>query len=120
MEWLIASLTALLDEAQAKPTGAFKEFLDERALGLATMLAESRREIAQAADNAADAMAGNAETLNALIEEINALNHEVVQLTARNIVLSETVDRLEEQHSSDRQHIKELIAEMVRRDVRGG
>jgi|OM-RGC.v1.028189973 hypothetical protein len=120
MEWLIASLTALLDEAQAKPTGAFKEFLDDRALGLATMLAEGRREISQAADAAAESMAEDAETFNALIEEINALNHEVMQLTARNIVLGETVERLETQHASDRQHIKDLIAEMVRRDVRGG
>jgi hypothetical protein len=43
-----------------------------------------------------------------------------MQLTARNIVLGETVERLETQHASDRQHIKDLIAEMVRRDVRGG
>jgi hypothetical protein len=118
MESVLAALIALMDEATGKPTGAFKQFLDERALGLANMLAEARRDAATAADDAADAMARDAEIISALIEEVSALNREIVELTARTVVLTETQARLEEQHRSDRAHIRELIAEMVRRDVR--
>jgi hypothetical protein len=118
MEWLIASLIALLDEAGGKSTGQFKEFLDERALGLATMLAESRAEVARSADAAAEAMFGDAELLASMTEEINALNREIVEVMARNVAMQENVARLEEQHKADRAHIRELIAEMVRRDVR--
>ena len=119
MEWLIASMMALLDEASAKPTGQFKEFLDERALGLATMLADSRRDGARAADDAAEAMWGAADALAAAMDEVAALNREIVDLTARNVVLSEKVADLETKARLDREHIRELIAEMVRRDVRG-
>jgi hypothetical protein len=118
MEWLIASLVALLDEAAPKPTGQFKEFLDERALGLATMLAESRAELTRAADAVAESMVGDAELMASMSEEINALNREIVEVMARNVVLQENITRLEEQHKADRAHIRELIAEMVRRDVR--
>jgi hypothetical protein len=118
MEWLVASLLALMDELSAKPTGAFRQFLDERALGLATMLGESRRDAAKAADAAADAARRDADLIGALTEEVNALNREIVELTARAVVMAETQARLEEQHRGDRAHIRDLIAEMVRRDIR--
>lgn len=118
MEWLIASLAALLDEASGKPTGAFRDFLDDRAVGLATMLSETRRDVARATDEAAAAMVADAELVERLVEEIEALNREIVELTARNLVHLETQRRLEAQHRGDRAHIRELIAEMVRRDIR--
>ena len=58
------------------------------------------------------------ELILALVEEIRLLNREVAEHAARNIVLSESQWRLEAQRDSDRIHIRELIAEMVRRDVR--
>jgi hypothetical protein len=118
MEWVLASLAALADELSPKPTHAFRGFLDERALGLANMLSESRRDAAKAADDAAEAVRRDAELIKALVEEIQALNHEIVELTARNVVLAEAQARMEAQHRSDRNHIRELIAEMVRRDIR--
>ena len=118
MEWLVATLVALMDEVSPRPTRAFREFLDERALGLATMLGESRRGLARAADGAAVAVREDAELIDALVEEIGALNREIVELTARQLVMAEAQARLEEQHRSDRANIQELIAEMVRRDIR--
>ncbi len=118
MEWLVASLLAHTDEVSGKPTGAFWNLLDERALGLANMLGESRREVARAADAAADAVRSDAELIGALSEEVQALNREIVELTARTIVMAEAQGRLEAQHEADRAHIRELIAEMVRRDIR--
>jgi hypothetical protein len=115
---MLAAIVALMDEATGKPTGAFKPFLDERALGLANMLAESRSDAASSADAAADALARNAELISALVEEVHALNREIVELTARTVVMAENQSRLETQHTADRAHIRELIAEMVRRDVR--
>ncbi len=118
MDWLLASLIALLDEMSDKPTGAFREFLDERSLGLAAMLSEGRRDTAAAADKAAEALRDDSELILRLTEEIRALNREVADLAARNVVLAANHARLETQHESDRAHIRELIAEMVRRDIR--
>jgi hypothetical protein len=118
MDWLIASMVALLDELSDRPTGAFREFLDERAIGFATMLAEGRRDASAAADAATEALRNDSELINALVEEIRTLNRELTELSARNVVLTETQWRLEAQHQSDRMHIRELIAEMVRRDIR--
>lgn len=118
MDWLIAALVALLDETSDQPTGAFREFLDDRAVGFATLLAEGRRDTNGAADAAVEALRSNSELIAALVDEIETLNREVTELSARNVVLTETQWRLEAQHQSDRMHIRELIAEMVRRDIR--
>ncbi|TVQ56250.1 MAG: hypothetical protein EA355_07320 [Rhodobacteraceae bacterium] len=118
MDWLIASLVALLDEVSEKPSGAFSAFLDERALGFAGMLSEGRNATNAATDAAVESLRSDSELITALVDEIDALNREVAELSARNIILTETQWRLEAQHESDRMHIRELIAEMVRRDIR--
>jgi hypothetical protein len=118
VDWLLASLIALLDELSEKPTGQFREFLDERSLGLAAMLSEGRRDTTAAADLAAEALRDDAELILALTDEIKTLNREVADLAARNVVLAASEARLELQHQHDRAHIRELIADMVRRDIR--
>jgi hypothetical protein len=118
MDWLIATLLALLDDLSPRPSGAFREFADDRAEGLGQVMAENRRTMAETVDKAAAGLRDDADLIKALIEEINLLNREVAEIAARNIVLSAGQRRLEAQHESDRAHIRELIAEMVRRDIR--
>lgn len=118
MEWLIAALVALLDELSPKKTGQFREFIDEQATGLAHVLADNRRALATAGDQAIAALRDDGELIATLVEEIKALNREVAEVSARNVVLTAGQRRLEAQHESDRAHIRELIAEMVRRDIR--
>jgi hypothetical protein len=118
MDWLIATLLALLDDVSPKPSGAFKELADERAEGLGQVMAENRRAMAERVDQAVANLRDDADLITALMEEINLLNREVAEIAARNIVLAAGQRRLEAQHESDRAHIRELIAEMVRRDIR--
>jgi cell division protein FtsB len=67
---------------------------------------------------AATQLGRDAEMIDALVAEIDALNREVVEVTARNVVLREEQARLEARHNADRAHIRDLIAELVRRDFR--
>lgn len=118
MEWLLASLVGLLDALSPKDTGQFRAFIDEHATGLAAVHAENRRALAEAADRAVSTLQADSELISALCEEIKTLNREVAEVSARNIVLMAGQTRLEAQHEADRAHIRELIAEMVRRDIR--
>lgn len=118
MEWLIAALVALLDEISPKRTGSFTELLDEQATGLAAVTAENRRRFAEAVDSTLKTLRDEDELVASLIGEIKLLNSELVEISARNVVLAAGQRRLEAQHEADRAHIRELIAEMVRRDIR--
>jgi hypothetical protein len=118
MEWLVSALVAVLDELSPKRTGHFREFLDDQAAGLAQVLGDNRRELAAAGDRAVTMLRDDSELIAALVEEIRTLNREVAEVSARNVVLTAGQRRLEAQHESDRAHIRELIAEMVRRDIR--
>lgn len=118
MEWLLASLVGLLDALSPKPTGQFAAFIDEHATGLASVHAENRRALASAADEAVKTLAEDSDLIAALCDEIKSLNREVAEVSARNIVLMAGQQRMEAQHEADRAHIRELIAEMVRRDIR--
>lgn len=118
MEWLLASLVGLLDALSGKESGQFKAFIDEHATGLAAVHAENRRNLANASDDAAATLQADRDLIAALCEEITALNREIAEVSARNVVLMVGQRRLEAQHETDRAHIRELIAEMVRRDIR--
>ena len=118
MEWLIAAMVALLDEMSPKRTGNFAEFLDEHATGLASVLTENRRQLSEAVDNALRTLRDDDDLIATMLEEIKLLNSEIAEVSARNVVLMAGQRRFEAQHESDRAHIRELIAEMVRRDIR--
>ena len=118
MEWLMASLVGLLDTMSPKPTGAFGDFVDDHATGLAAVHGENRRALAAECDKAVLTLQQDSDLIVALCAEINTLNREVAEVSARNIVLMASERRMQAQHEADRAHIRELIAEMVRRDVR--
>lgn len=118
MDWLLATMLALLDSVAPKPVGLAADVGDRRAVGIATEARRSRDAADAAVDAAVIAIEADIETMRGLLDEVGRLNREVVELTARNVVIVAQLRRLEAQHQSDRAHIRDLIAELVRRDYR--